>query len=162
MVIQSIMIFTLGFFSASLIAVVLMPVVWSRSRHMTQREMTENLPMTQQEIAVSRDKLRAEHAIESRRLENQVETLKDTHARQKIDLNKQRISIKRMHREIAILTQGLSEKNSQINVLNQNFNRKLPSLEDKVERLMELLIESERENENLRRFGMHSGQELPD
>jgi chromosome segregation ATPase len=74
--IESIMYFGGGFLVASLLAIILISFVHQRAVRLTQRRLADAIPVSMAEIQADKDHLRAEFALQSRRLEMTVEQLK--------------------------------------------------------------------------------------
>ena len=153
MILQSVMIFSLGVLITVLGAIAVAPLIWARASNVTKQQLISTLPLNEFEIRASRDYLRAEHAIKAHRLESKLEQAEQTRARQLIEINKCTLKINDLTSQIVDLKQELAEKTSQNVVLMQNIDRKVPHLEDRSNRLMTLLIEREREIEALKRHG---------
>ena len=158
MLIQSIMIFSLGIFVTALIAIAVAPLIWARSANVTKQQLIATLPLNEFEIRASRDQLRAEHAIKAHRLESRLEQAEQANARQLIEINRRELNIHELNNQIIDLKQELAEKNSQNIVLLQNIDRKVPLLEDRSNRLMTVLVEREREIASLKRHGVYAYQ----
>lgn len=156
MLIQSIMIFSLGIFVTALIAIAVAPLIWARASNVTRQQLVATLPLNEFEIRASRDQLRAEHAIKAHRLESKLDHADQVNARQLIEINRRELNIHELNSQIIDLKQELAEKNSQNIVLLQNIDRKVPLLEDRANRLMTVLVEREREIDALKRHGIHS------
>ena len=156
MLIQSIMIFSLGVFVMALIGIAVAPLIWARSSNVTKQQLIATLPLNEFEIKASRDQLRAEHAIKAHRLESKLENAEQVNARQLIEINRRELNIHELNNEIINLKQELAEKTSQNIVLMQNIDRKVPLLEDRANRLMTVLVEREREIQALKLHGPQS------
>jgi DNA repair exonuclease SbcCD ATPase subunit len=76
MSVESVMFFALGFLSAGLLALMLVPSVWRRAVRLTKKRIEAATPMTLSEFKADKDQLRAEFAMSTRRLEMNVETLR--------------------------------------------------------------------------------------
>ncbi len=74
--IEQIMYFGGGFLVASLLAIILISFVHNRAVRLTQRRLTDAIPVSMAEIQADKDHLRAEFALSARRLEMTVEQLK--------------------------------------------------------------------------------------
>jgi chromosome segregation ATPase len=72
-VIETVMIFALGFLAAALCALLLLPAVNARALRLSQRRIEARLPFSVAEVAAEKDHLRAEFAVARRRLERRVE-----------------------------------------------------------------------------------------
>ncbi len=73
--IASILLFVLGFLTASALALLIIPAIARRARRLTTRRIEASLPLTSNEIRAEKDRLRAEHAMTARRLEMEIEAL---------------------------------------------------------------------------------------
>ena len=69
------MIFALGFLAASLCGLLLLPALNARAARLARRRAEARLPLSPAEIAAERDFLRAQFAVQLRRLERRVETV---------------------------------------------------------------------------------------
>jgi chromosome segregation ATPase len=67
----------LGFLTASLVALFMGRALWKRAVRLTTHRIMRRLPLSRDEIVASRDLLRAEVAIEHRKLERQVNIMRD-------------------------------------------------------------------------------------
>lgn len=70
------MIFALGFLAASLCGLLLLPAVNARAARLSRRRAEAALPLSPAEIAAERDFLRAQFAVQQRRLERTVEAVR--------------------------------------------------------------------------------------
>jgi hypothetical protein len=74
-VIESVMIFVLGFLAASLCGLLLLPAVNARAARLSRRRIESRLPLSLSEVAAEKDYLRAQFAVTQRRLERRVEAV---------------------------------------------------------------------------------------
>ncbi|MCJ2063337.1 hypothetical protein MKK63_11520 [Methylobacterium sp. J-088] len=72
--IEAVMIFALGFLAASLCGLLLLPALNARAARLARRRAEARLPLSPAEIAAERDFLRAQFAVQQRRLERKAET----------------------------------------------------------------------------------------
>lgn len=72
--------FALGFLSAVFLAVLVAPAMWRRAVMLTRRRIEASVPLTTDEIRAEHDGLRAQHAIEVRRLELELKAANDRSA----------------------------------------------------------------------------------
>ena len=83
----------LGFLVASLLALMLAPPLWNRAVRLTTRRIEATMPMSVADIQADKDQLRAEFAIELRRVEVALDKAKDKAARELVEANKRRVEI---------------------------------------------------------------------
>jgi DNA repair exonuclease SbcCD ATPase subunit len=88
-VIEQLMIFSLGFLLAGLLALLFLPAVWRRALRLSASRLERRLPLSLAEIAAERDRLRAEFATEHRRIEQSAEALADSRARDRAEIGRQ-------------------------------------------------------------------------
>ncbi len=108
--IEQIMIFAIGFLAASLLALLLMPLVHNRAVRLTVKRLDAAAPVSMVELQAEKDQLRAEFAMSARRLELLIEHLKAENASQFAELGKRADAINLFKLEI-------NEKDSQIRAL---------------------------------------------
>jgi len=72
--IEQAMIFALGFLVAGLFALLFLPAVQRRAARLSSRRLEMLLPLSMEEIVAERDQLRAEFAVERRRIEQKLES----------------------------------------------------------------------------------------
>src|SRR5262245_24384596 len=98
--IEPIMFLGLGFLAASLIALVILPLVHARAVRLTKRRREASAPGSIAEIQADKDQLRAEFAISTRRLEMSVEQLKTKTTGQLADLGRKTAAINALKTEV--------------------------------------------------------------
>jgi len=108
--IEMIMYFGIGFLCASLLGIVIIPLVHNRAARLTVRRLEAATPLSVAEIQADKDQLRAEFAMSTRRLEMNLEQLKAQSTGQLSDLG-------RKTEAIAILKHQLEEKAAAIDEL---------------------------------------------
>ena len=74
------MIFALGFLVASLLALLMIPVLSRRALRLATRRLQMLVPLSMSEIVAERDQIRAEHAVATRRLEQKIAALEASKA----------------------------------------------------------------------------------
>jgi len=122
--IETIMYFGIGFLCASLLGLVLVPLVHNRATRLTMRRLEAATPLSMAEIQADKDQLRAEFAMSTRRLEMTVEQLKARSTAQFSELGRKADAIGR-------LKSDLDEKLAVIEALEAH--RK--ALEDHIQKL---------------------------
>jgi chromosome segregation ATPase len=88
--IENIMYFALGALAAGLIALMIMPAIWRRAVRLTRKRIEAATPMSMAEFRADKDRLRAEFALSTRRLEMNVEALRKRLADQVGDISRKR------------------------------------------------------------------------
>ncbi len=105
------MVFALGFLIAGLAALAFAPVFWARAVRLSVRRLEMQLPLSMREILADRDQVRAEAAVEQRRVELKAEALTLAHASDLAELGRRAIRITQMQEHIAGLRQTSGEMN---------------------------------------------------
>src|SRR5438105_1043583 len=105
--IEPIMYLAIGFLVSMLVGLMIVPLVHNRAVRLTTRRMEAATPLSMAEIQADKDQLRAEFAMSARRLEMNVEQLKNKTTSQLAELGKKSDAINRMKIE-------LGEKNATI------------------------------------------------
>jgi chromosome segregation ATPase len=82
------MIFALGFLVAGLMALAFAPAFWRRALRLSRRRLETQVPLSVEEILADRDHLRAEFAIEQRRLEIRTAEVVQAHAADRSELGR--------------------------------------------------------------------------
>ena len=99
MMIENIMYFALGLLFAGLLAVIIMPAVWKRAVRLTKKRIEAATPITLAEFRADKDQLRAEFALQTRRLETTIEGLRARLAEQVGEYNDRRAEFGAMRAE---------------------------------------------------------------
>src|SRR5947207_3481605 len=105
--IEPIMYLAIGFLVSMLFGLMIVPLVHNRAVRLTTRRMEAATPLSMAEIQADKDQLRAEFAMSARRLEMNVDQLKNKTTSQLAELGKKSDAINRMKVE-------LGEKNATI------------------------------------------------
>jgi predicted nucleic acid-binding Zn-ribbon protein len=140
----------LGFLLASLLALMVAPAFWKRAVRLTKRRVEMTMPMSAADIQADKDQLRAEFAIELRRVEVALEKAKDKAARELVEANKRRVEISEINTELEGIKGRLNEKENANRVLEQTIRRRLPELEGRLKAAKEAMAELEAANAELR------------
>jgi hypothetical protein len=99
--VEWLMVFALGFLTASLSVLAILPLVHARATRLAVRREMLELPISMTEIQAGRDAQRAEFAIATRRLEMRIEELTERLAKQMADLGRKSDQIRRLEIELA-------------------------------------------------------------
>jgi hypothetical protein len=106
--IETFMFFALGFLAASLLALVVIPFVHNRAERLTMRRIKASTPLSIEEIRADKDQLRAEFAMSTRRLELNIEQLRDKTAKQLAELGRKALVVNRQKVELDAKTATIS------------------------------------------------------
>jgi hypothetical protein len=150
----------LGFLLASLLALIVAPAFWRRAVRLTKRRLEMTMPMSASDIQADKDQLRAEFAIELRRVEVALEKAKDKAARELVETNKRRVEISEISTELEGAKARLQEKDNANRVLEQNIRRRLPELEGRLKAAREAMAELENANNELRNTAASQAEAL--
>jgi chromosome segregation ATPase len=120
-VIEQIMIFALGFLFAGLAALAFAPAFWRRANRLTRRRLEMQVPLSVQEILAERDQLRAEFAVEQRRIELRAAQMNLAHAADRSELG-------RRAAEISALKDSLAQRNQE----NRDYEQMLAELDSEL------------------------------
>src|SRR5215475_6445906 len=98
--VEPIMYLAIGFLVASLLGLVLIPLVHNRAVRLTVKRLEAATPVSMAEIQADKDQLRAEFAMSTRRLEMSVEQLRTKTTSQLAELGKKTDAINRLKVEL--------------------------------------------------------------
>src|SRR5688500_18322394 len=98
--IEPIMFFGIGFLVASLLGLVMLPLVHNRAVRLTMKRLEAATPLSMAEIQADKDQLRAEFAMSTRRLELSVEQMKSKTTSQLAELGKKSEAITKLKNEL--------------------------------------------------------------
>jgi chromosome segregation ATPase len=118
-VIEQAMVFALGFLVAGFIALAATPAFWARAIRLSTRRLEMQLPLSFEEIQASRDLLRAEFAVECRRLEQKLEALNLVHAADMAELSRRAAIIAGQEADLLALSQKDSERGAELGALQR-------------------------------------------
>jgi predicted nucleic acid-binding Zn-ribbon protein len=140
----------LGFLLGCLLALMLAPPLWNRAVKLTTRKLEATMPMSLNDIQADKDQLRAEFAIELRKVEVALDKAKDKATRELIEANKRRVEIAVLNSDLAAAKSQLQENESANRVLQQTIKRRLPDLDSRLKAAKKALAELESVNAELR------------
>jgi len=139
-VIQSILFFTLGFLCAGFLALMVAPAIWRRAVALTRKRIEASVPLSLTDIQADKDRMRAEFAMSTRRLEMSIKAFKDKAAAQIIEINRNRDELKRLANNRDGQNQSLSEMEAKSGELRGELRQR----EDQLQRLTAKLAEAEK------------------
>jgi hypothetical protein len=140
----------LGFLLGCLLALMLAPPLWNRAVKLTTRKLEATMPMSLNDIQADKDQLRAEFAIELRKVEVALDKAKEKATRELIEANKRRVEIAMANSDLAAAKSQLQENESANRVLQQTIKRRLPDLDSRLKAAKKALAELESVNAELR------------
>lgn len=146
--VETALFFVLGFLSAGFLALLVAPSLWRRASALARRRTEATAPLTVDEIQADKDRLRAEFAIATRRLEMSVKALKEKVSRQAIEANRSREEMRRLAGERETAGAKAAEQEKRIEALEADLAGRGEELGQAVDRLgvAEALLE-ERQGE---------------
>lgn len=138
--IQSILFFALGFLCAGFLVLAIAPTIWRRAVMLTRKRIEASAPLSRSEIQADKDRMRAEFAMSTRRLEMSVKSLRDKTAAQAIEIDRSSEELRRMAARLA----ERDEASSQIEGRSGELHNELRLSEDQIRHLTDRLAEVER------------------
>jgi hypothetical protein len=148
--INALMFGALGFLLGCLLALMLAPPLWNRAVRLTTRKLEATMPMSLGDIQADKDQLRAEFAIELRKVEVALDKAKEKATRELIEANKRRVEIAVVNTDLAAAKAQLQENENANRVLQQTIKRRLPDLDSRLKAAKKALTELESINAELR------------
>jgi hypothetical protein len=148
--INALMFGALGFLLGCLLALMLAPPLWNRAVKLTTRKLEATMPMSLNDIQADKDQLRAEFAIDLRKVEVALDKAREKAARELIEANKRRVEITVLNTDLASAKSQLQENQSANRVLQQTIKRRLPDLDSRLKAAKKALAELESVNAELR------------
>ncbi len=138
--IESAMYFGLGFFAAALLGLIILHFAWQQASRLTRQRVEAAIPLDREEISAERDRLRAEFALNIRKLEKQLETAREENAafRMEIDGHSEET------RSIAAERDASAENAAELENRVDDLRKALRAREDDLVRTSGALRESER------------------
>ncbi len=132
--VEIVMFFGLGFLLAILLMLAFMPAVHRRAERLTKRKY-EPVPLEQKEMHAEKDRLRADFAMSTRKLENDIDKMQRKAAAQFIDLARKSESIAQLKETLDTrdtLIAELQKQNAQIATSGRGSNSELHTLKTEV------------------------------
>jgi chromosome segregation ATPase len=158
--IQSAMLVALGFFVAALIGFLLAPYYRRRAQRLATDALKSTMPLTSQEIAADKDRLRAQFALTIHRLERKVEEATHSAAKQMVEINRRDAGISALEGDVQRLSTSLEEHENARRVLEQTITERLPKVEHRLAEAKKLLFQRDREIASLTQSAQRQGHAL--
>lgn len=153
--IETLLIFALGFLSAGFIAVAAAPAIWARAVALTKRRIEATVPLTLNELQADKDQQRAEFAMTARKLELSVKSAREKLTVAQVEVTRLEGELRLLESQRDQLNGTLAEKNALIDDLADQLKRRgdavsalearqaelMAALEDKVSELHDRQLE---------------------
>lgn len=140
----------LGFFLGCLLGLMLAPPLWNRAVKLTTRRLEATMPLTLAEIQADKDQIRADFALQLRKVEVALDKSKEKAARELIEANKRRVEIQKLNGSLEAAKGELHEAENANRVLQQTIKRRLPDLDARLKAAKKALTDLETVNAELR------------
>ncbi|MGV3633381.1 MAG: hypothetical protein ACO1NY_03465 [Pseudorhodoplanes sp.] len=127
--IESILFFSLGFLSAGFLALMVAPAVWRRAVVLTRKRIEASVPLSLNEIQADKDRMRAEFAMSTRRLEMSIKTFREKASSQIVEINRHQAQLKGLTDEIAEKNAATTALESQGSELRAELRRREEQLQ---------------------------------
>ncbi|MGQ4274829.1 hypothetical protein [Terrihabitans sp. B22-R8] len=137
----------LGFLTASLLALFFGRALWNRAVRITTHRIMRRLPLSREEIVASRDLLRAEQAVEYRRLERQSNLMRERMGASMAAVGERDVRIAEMKTAIAADRAKLTDSQARETAAREEIDR----LKAEHDVVREKLAEAERNFANTKR-----------
>lgn len=133
--VQSVLLFSLGFLCAAFLALMIAPAIWRRAVLLTRKRIEASVPLTLNEIQADKDRMRAEFAMSTRRLEMSVKSFREKAAVQVAEINRNRQELKYLSEARDVKALALSQLETQAAALRRELGQREQQLEQVSERL---------------------------
>jgi hypothetical protein len=120
-VIEQVMFFSLGFLIAALLAVAVAPAFWHRAMRLSRRKLELQLPLSAREIIAARDLVRAEAALECRKLEQKAEGLNRARGHDRVELGRRAVLIARQEADLAAAAERSLNQEAELATLKHDL-----------------------------------------
>lgn len=134
------MFFVLGVLVATLVALMVLPAIWHRAVRLTTRRIEAAVPSSIFEIHADKDLQRASFALNQRRLELQIETLRDQLMREARTLEEHRLAAVDLGHQLAARTQDNAALQAEREDLAAHLAETQRTLEERIAALAEASV----------------------
>ncbi|MGB7204401.1 MAG: hypothetical protein WBD37_02890 [Anderseniella sp.] len=151
--IETIMLVALGFVAALLVGLLLFRVVWSYALSLGKRRVEKRAPSAIAELKADRDRLKAEYAMQGRRLQLRLDDIKTRMTEQMAEASRNRNRIEQLAGEIRSRDELIAKKDSEITNLKSQtdaLERELADRTELVQQTKDLLLMREEETIEIR------------
>jgi chromosome segregation ATPase len=112
------MLMALGFALALVIVLLVSRALWSMAMRLGARRQAKHVPTAMLELQADRDRLRAEHAMMSRKLELRLEDIKTRMTEQMAEVSRHRNRVQSMMAELERRDEALKSRDREVGALN--------------------------------------------
>ncbi len=112
--IEQAMIFALGFLVSGLLALLVLPAFWRRAMRLSMRRLEMLMPLSMTEAVAERDQLRAQAAVEQRRLERKIDAMTQDRARHMSEIGRRAGIIADLEDDLAVAENALRAKEAEL------------------------------------------------
>ncbi len=137
--IEFVLIFLLGFCCAAFLALLVAPAIWRRAVLLTRERIEATVPLTVGELRAEKDRLRAEHAMEVRRIEIELKAVREKAARQEAEIARKQEAIRRLTEDLE-QTVGLRIEQQSVDA---RYQAELDARDEEIARLTHQLDQAE-------------------
>jgi chromosome segregation ATPase len=115
---ETLMLIVFGFAVATFLALIVGRLAWKLAVRIGARRVQQNVPVTVVDLQNDRDRLRAEQAILSRKIEVRLDEMKLRMAEQAAEVNRNRNRVETLMQQISEQDRAISERDTEIARLN--------------------------------------------
>lgn len=113
------------------------PAIWRRAVVLTRRRIEASVPLSLNEIQADKDRMRAEFAMSTRRLEMSIKSFKEKAAAQIIEINKNRDELRRLAEERTEKNEALTALEASAGELRGELHRREEQLQQVSNKLLD-------------------------
>ncbi|MEP9366655.1 hypothetical protein [Xanthobacter sp. VNH20] len=147
--IEQIMYFALGVLGATLVALMVLPAVWHRAVRLTTRRIEAAVPISMFEIQAEKDQQRAGFALNQRRLELQLDAVRESVVAHARTIEQHRLRVVELDKALAAKTADHAALTLAHEDLNARFNAEQTALIERNAQLAETSATLERTTADL-------------
>lgn len=130
---ETIMTFTLGFLLAALIALTSAVPFWRRAVQITKKRLLAVTPQSSGDVAADRDRLRAEFAMSTRKLERSIGSLRDKTHNQVLQIAQRAKDARALKEELSQKSKTTGQQEAEIGQLTKALAQIQAKLDDQVD-----------------------------
>ncbi len=143
--VQTALIFALGFLTAAFLAAAAAPSIWQRAVTLTRKRIEASVPLTLNELQADKDQQRAEFALTTRKLEMNIKTSRDKLTAAQVEAARLETERQALVEERERLKEKIAEQDGALSQANEQLQQRsaaLASLEARQAELVRMIEES--------------------